>query len=81
MAELCYQERERVQFEGKRVLEIGCGPGLPGLLAAKLGARVHLTDYVDRVLELANLNVAGNGCTEAVSVHRLDWTKLEQSPQ
>lgn len=36
---------------GKRVMELGCGFGLPGLLAHRLGARqVHFQDYNDSVL-------------------------------
>jgi tRNA1(Val) A37 N6-methylase TrmN6 len=32
------------RYTGMRVLELGSGPGLAGLLAAKLGARVVITD-------------------------------------
>jgi hypothetical protein len=28
-------------FEGKQAMELGCGHGLPGLVAAKLGMHVH----------------------------------------
>lgn len=34
----------RENFEGKRILEIGCGTALPGILAAKFGAQVVLSD-------------------------------------
>ena len=33
---------------GSRVLELGCGGGLPGMLAAKMGAAcVHFQDFVN----------------------------------
>lgn len=35
---------QRKNFIGKRILEIGCGTGLPGILAAKFGAKVILSD-------------------------------------
>ncbi|MEL6672776.1 MAG: methyltransferase domain-containing protein [Bacteroidota bacterium] len=38
------------------VLEIGCGLGLPGLVAARKGAAVCLTDYLPEPLSLARLN-------------------------
>src|SRR6187397_197089 len=38
----------------KQVLEIGCGASLPGIVAAKLGGKVELTDYIKEALDLAN---------------------------
>ena len=43
MAEFLCEHPERVR--GKTVVELGAGPGLPGIVAARLGAaRVVLTD-------------------------------------
>lgn len=33
-------------FEGKRVLDLGCGVGILGILALKFGAKVDFQDYV-----------------------------------
>ncbi len=48
-------------FAGKRVLELGCGTGLPGIVAARLGAsRLVLTDGTAEVLARAKQNAASN---------------------
>jgi predicted nicotinamide N-methyase len=36
--------RHRSRFRGKRILELGCGTSLPGIVAALIGAHVILTD-------------------------------------
>lgn len=43
LAKTLYAERKRVM--GTSVLELGCGLGLPALLAARLGAEVTASDY------------------------------------
>ena len=35
----------REELSGRRVIELGCGLGLPGILAARLGAQVTATDF------------------------------------
>jgi predicted nicotinamide N-methyase len=45
------------------VLELGAGPGLPGLAAALRGARVLQTDFIPDALELARHNAACNKVT------------------
>jgi len=43
----------KLNMEGKHVLELGCGAGLPGIMSAKIGATaVHFQDYNEEVLKL-----------------------------
>ncbi|MBN3295828.1 MET18 methyltransferase, partial [Amia calva] len=47
-----YVESHGVTFAGKRVLDLGCGAGLLGILALKSGAQeVHFQDYNSTVIE------------------------------
>lgn len=58
---------------GTRVLELGAGTGLPGIVAASLGARVRQTDRQELVLHLSRMNAQRNGVTTIA--HTLaDWT-------
>lgn len=50
-------------FAGKRVLELGSGVGLPGIVAATLGASVVQTDGDPLAVELARRNGARNEVT------------------
>jgi len=56
----------------KRVLELGAGVGLPGLVARTLGAQVWQTDQLNEALALAALNAHEN---EVAGVHQFpgDW--------
>ncbi|KAJ3153664.1 Methyltransferase-like protein 23 [Geranomyces michiganensis] len=59
-----------------RVLELGCGTALPGLVAAQCGAaRVVLTDTatVPEVLANASRSVQANGLSAACIVTPLEW--------
>jgi predicted nicotinamide N-methyase len=60
------------RLAGKRVLEIGCGLGLPGIVAARAGAQVTLTDYLPDALRLARLNCYANLPGEP-DLQLLDW--------
>jgi predicted nicotinamide N-methyase len=53
------------------VLELGCGLGLPSLVAARGGARVLATDWADDALVLLGVNAMRNGL--AVETRRFDW--------
>ncbi len=60
--------------DGKRIIELGCGPGLVGITAGMLGGRVTFTDYSAEALELARRNAIENGLSEAkIEFTQLDW--------
>jgi predicted nicotinamide N-methyase len=56
---------------GARLLELGCGLGLPSIVAALHGARVLATDWSDEALQATRANAERNGAT--LDVLRLDW--------
>jgi len=59
-----------------RILELGTGTGMVGLMCAKLGAReVYMTDYHPSVLKNVTRNVELNGC-QNVEVHKLDFFEI-----
>jgi len=58
-------------LRGVRMLELGCGLGLPSIVAARLGARATATDYSPEALELLEINAALNGVR--VRTVTLDW--------
>src|SRR5262249_37737330 len=61
------------EFRGKAVLELGAGTGLPGIVAASLGARVVQTDRNELDLHLCRHNGERNAA--AGIEHRLaDWS-------
>jgi predicted nicotinamide N-methyase len=47
-------------FRDRVVLELGCGVGYAGLIAAGLARHVFLTDYDDTILENCRANVERN---------------------
>jgi predicted nicotinamide N-methyase len=59
---------------GQRILELGAGTGLPGIVAATYGARVVQTDRLEEALTVGRLNAERNGVRSIE--HRLaDWTE------
>ena len=73
--------RRFADVDGRSVLELGCGLGLPGLACAAAGASsVCLTDISAESVELARRNAARNGLEARVCAHTLDWDAPEASP-
>ena len=50
----------RQGLHGKTVLDIGCGTGVVGIVAALLGANVVATDGDETVVDLARRNFQAN---------------------
>ena len=67
-----YLWQERKTLNGKNVIELGCGLGLPSILAAKLGARVHATDFHPDTGEWLRHNAKENRVD--LTYQQLDWT-------
>lgn len=63
---------------GKRVLELGAGTGLPGIVAASLGAHVVQTDRQQLALHVCKQNAERNG-VERVEHRLADWTAWEDA--
>jgi predicted nicotinamide N-methyase len=55
-------------LEGFRVLELGCGLGLPSVAAARAGARVLATDRSPDALGFTTTNACRNGVTVETAV-------------
>lgn len=65
-------------FRGRRVLELGAGTGLPGIVAAALGGRVVQTDRQAVAMSLCRLNGERNGAGSIE--HRVaDWTAWDET--
>jgi predicted nicotinamide N-methyase len=63
---------------GRRVLELGAGTGLPGIVAASLGAQVTQTDRHEQALAVCRRNAERNGVTSIA--HRLaDWAAWDDA--
>jgi predicted nicotinamide N-methyase len=59
------------RLAGRRVVELGCGLGVPSLVAARAGAAVLATDGCAEALELVERNARENDLEVATA--RVDW--------
>jgi predicted nicotinamide N-methyase len=62
-------------LRGARVVELGCGLGLPSIVAARGGGRVLATDWSRAALELLEVNAQRNGV--ALQTLVADWSRPE----
>jgi predicted nicotinamide N-methyase len=63
------------ELSGRRVLELGCGLGLPALAAAMRGAEVLATDWAEDAVGLLRRNAERNGVF--LRVARVRWSDPE----
>jgi len=61
------------EFRGKTVLELGAGTGLPGIVAATLGAAVVQTDRSELITHVCRMNGERNRMT-GIEYRIADWT-------
>jgi predicted nicotinamide N-methyase len=76
------RELEGEPLRGLRVVELGCGLGVPSIAAARAGASVLATDESAEALELVDLSARANGVPVETAV--ADWVSpdvlLERAP-
>jgi predicted nicotinamide N-methyase len=65
------RELDAIGLEGLRVVELGCGLGLPSIAAARAGAAVLATDACPEALALLARNAEANGVSVAIAA--TDW--------
>lgn len=61
------------EVRGARLLELGAGTGLPGIVAASLGARVTQTDRHELALSICRRNIERNGVA-GIECRIADWS-------
>jgi predicted nicotinamide N-methyase len=64
-----------VELRGKRVLELGAGTGLPGIVAASLGASVLQVDRSEVAVHLCELNAQRNAAS-GVEARLAEWDRF-----
>lgn len=65
-------------LRGRSVLELGAGTGLPGIVAATLGARVVQTDRDEVAAAACRRNCERNG-VESIEHRLADWTSWDDA--
>lgn len=65
--------RNNAVHSGEQVLELGCGLGLPGIIAGKMGGRVTLSDHLAPALDFALENWKLNLPDQSVKLEVLDF--------
>jgi predicted nicotinamide N-methyase len=63
-------------FRGTRVLELGAGTGLPGIVAASLGGRVVQTDRQELAMHICRRNAERNG-VHSIEHRLVDWSEWD----
>ncbi|XP_004688172.1 PREDICTED: histidine protein methyltransferase 1 homolog [Condylura cristata] len=79
---LAYLIKASVEFAGKKVLDLGCGAGLLGIIAFREGAKeIHFQDYNSLVIDEVTLpNVIANSVLEDVeNVNQPEAKKCKKS--
>ena len=68
------------EFRGRSLLELGAGTGLPGIVAASLGAAVVQTDKHELTLAVCRDNGRLNGI-DSIEYREADWAHWDDAAQ
>ncbi|MCY4552975.1 MAG: methyltransferase domain-containing protein [Candidatus Poribacteria bacterium] len=69
----CHVETLGAQLREAQTLEIGCGFGLAGIVACRVGARVVFTDAERDAVRFALHNAEQNGVEASADFVQMDW--------
>jgi predicted nicotinamide N-methyase len=67
-------------FENKKVIELGCGLGLPSIVAADIVKEITMTDYLEDALTFAKRNAELNHLSN-IAFQKLDWRNISPGHQ
>jgi predicted nicotinamide N-methyase len=70
------KELARLDLRGRRVVELGCGLGVPSLAAARAGAEVLASDQEPEAIALLMRNARENGVE--LSVLQANWSSPDE---
>ena len=68
-----YVEKIGTPLKDTHILEIGCGFGLTGIVACRMGAQVVFTDAEQEALHFAHHNADQNGVSQRADFVQMDW--------
>ena len=71
-----YITEHSVLVKNQDVIELGCGLGLPGMVASNLGGKVLMTDYLEEALSFARLNWEQN-LSSVFNSELVDWRNID----
>ena len=79
LAQFVWYHRDNLQE--KYVIELGAGSSLPGIIAAKVGAKVTLSDSEDlpKCLENCKMSISANNLQEKVKIIGLTWGQYSKT--
>ena len=66
-------EKIGTRLKDTHILEIGCGFGLTGIVACRMGAQVVFTDAEQEALHFAHHNADQNGVSQRADFVQMDW--------
>ena len=79
---MCVEEMQNYLHAGDTCIDVGCGSGILGISAVKLGAaKAYLTDVDPIAVKSANHNAALNGVAEKCVVAHIHDTFQQHRPQ
>lgn len=67
----------RGSLAGLRVLDLGCGLGVPGIAACRAGASVTFADVQPSALAFASWNAARQGGEGKPAIRQFDWLQAD----